>query len=276
MNDFPEISADVSPGIHPSALAPQRKALATGQDSLGNATYNPIIAAAEEGLSTAYEFLATVATAERLVDGLGDPAGRRQVGNAATGEIRSQTWGAVHLDRGKLRKVGEGDQELADATDAAFQRVASTLDKRRAEVVKGIAFLEGKVAEALNPPSRKTQEAVQVEAQIRSHIASLGSKAGGFVLDRIRAKDITTAAAVLHAPAYLSGLKDADMPKYRQLAAATFAPDETRQLEAANKLSDALMQAGAAALAKNMEVARRRTSNRSEVKKTLKKLGGVG
>jgi hypothetical protein len=101
----------------------------------------------------------------------------------------------------------------------------------------------------------------------------LGNKALSFASERIGNHDIETARALLNAPAYLSGLKDDDIPKLREYAEKTFAPEHTRQLGASRKALDAVTRAGEQALARFAAVEKRRSSKRADAKKAISEIG---
>lgn len=275
-NTFPEIVGSVSPSLHPSSLAKVREGLADGQDNYGETRFLPTAAAAEEALTATYEFIVQVNKAEGILDEIQNdknPTRRRQVPDG-NGGIRSMYVGDVMIDRGKLRRVGEGDEELADKVGAAFQKIARLIDKRSAEIRSGIGFLEKDIETTLNPLSERLRaDHVSQETAIRAHVSALGDKGLSFVSERINKRDIETARAVLHAPAYLSGLKDDDLPKLRSHAETIFAPERSRQLEASRKAMVAVVRAGEAAMARFASVEKRRSSKRADAKKAISEIG---
>jgi hypothetical protein len=275
-NTFPEIVGGVSPSLHPSSLSKVREGLVDGKDSYGETRFLPTAVAAEEALTATYEFIVQVNRAEGILDEIQNdknPTRRRQVPDG-NGGIRSMYVGDVMIDRGKLRRVGEGDEELADKVGTAFTKLARLIDKRRNEITSGIGFLEGEIATTLNPRSERSRAIdVAQETAIRSHILSMGKKAIAFATGRIGKHDIETARAVLNAPAYLSGLKDDDLPKLRDLAEMTFAPERSRQLDASRKAMVAVERAGEAAMARLAAVEKRRSSKRADAKKAISEIG---
>ncbi len=89
-----------------------------------------------------------------------------------------------------------------DHADKLFSKSAGALDKALANMKSGIALLERELSTSMDSAAAGTYG-----REIREHVRSMESgKRISFVTQAIETGDIQTAAAVLSAPAYLTGL----------------------------------------------------------------------
>jgi len=109
-----------------------------------------------------------------------------------------------------------------------LDRVTRLFDSTRANLVKGIASLEGELAAPL-----ESKGAQSVAAEIRAHIKALPTeKRHKFIQERIDAGDELSVAAALGAPGYLSGLDDNFQQTYTRFWNEKVSPDKAKRLKA--------------------------------------------
>lgn len=213
------IRADVPVSMHPSSLIPFGKVL-NQEGTIGVQA----LAAAREALTTAYTAFSQVEDAVKSLP-LGDET--RMIG-------------------GRPTKVSAGAiEELVQAVGKSEERVIGAVQRRYDELRRHREALNTRVANALDVPSRKTPEGLAVAGAIWAHVKSLPSdKRMSFLTKAVEDGDKTTVAAVLHAPAYLSGMTDKQMATLRHRAAHVFAPTDAAQLEAVEAVMDRVAAAG--------------------------------
>ena len=100
------------------------------------------------------------------------------------------------------------------------------------QLKKQVGHLDTQIATAISPPVDPT-----LAGQIRDYWANNSSKALPGLRKAIEEGDTATMSAVLHTPAYLSGLSDENQEILRVIATKRYAPDKTAQrAEAADAL----------------------------------------
>jgi hypothetical protein len=92
----------------------------------------------------------------------------------------------------------------------------------------------------------------------------------------VEAGDKQTVAAILHAPAYLSGLTDKQMEALRQRAAYAFAPRESTQLEAVRNASSMVAAAGSRLMERFDRVRAMSSSAEGHTRAKIKTLSEIG
>lgn len=141
-------------------------------------------------------------------------------------------------------RMGRADLEpLVAAAKAAFDRTANAVDARIRSLEAERTDLTKRLDATLTEPSKSAIGIAQA-SEIRSHLRSLEpAKAMTVAMDAMRAGDRMTAAAILTAPAYLSGLDAAKHGELRKLAASTLEPNVDKALTALDKISDHVKRA---------------------------------
>ena len=214
-----EIRPNVPISLHPGSLGNIAPALAQ-EGTLG-----------ARALSIAQTALTTSYTAYAKVE---DAVGSLPLGN----EVRMVNGRPTRLAAGAV-------DQLVSATEAASTRVLASVQKGFDDLANIERQLEEAVATAIDDPGRKTPVGLSVATEIRAHVKGLSdTKRSSFAYAAVEAGDKQTVAALLHAPAYLSGLTDKQMTALRQRAAYAFAPTESAQLEAVSKASNMVAAAG--------------------------------
>lgn len=210
-DDLP-VRTDVPPTLHPLILSPEVDAL-----DIDKSVGSRALAAGREALSTIYRTFGDIETAEK--------------------ELRAEAGEHPQADRAK---------QLATAAEAAFKRAAAVVNRRVEELLRHQETLAGRVAEALEDPERRTREGLSIATAIRAHVQSLEGETTRirFLTNAVDAGDRRTVSAVLAAPAYLSGLTDQHVAILRTAAAAKFAPQDSKQLDAVGKVLDRVMAGG--------------------------------
>lgn len=175
------IRTDISPSLHPEALAGDAPVLERDDRPLGKQA----IAAAREALTTAYETIGALNDATRALEATSTRRERRN---------------------GRVLPVRERNDAFVKSADAALARATSAIDRRSAELARVRDALAARVNEALSLPEHKTPVGIAQGAEVRGYVKALkASERVRFVDAAIESKDRATVAAVIHGgPAYLS------------------------------------------------------------------------
>ncbi len=141
-------------------------------------------------------------------------------------------------------RVGRADLEpLVTAAKAAFDRTANAVDTRLKSLEAERSDLAKRLDTTLTEPSKSAVGIAQA-SEIRSHLRSLDpGMAMSVALDALRAGDRMTAAAILTAPPYLSGLDAAKHGELRKLAASTLEPNVDAAITALDSIADHVKRA---------------------------------
>lgn len=214
------------------------------------------------GLSIAQAALTTAYTAYAKVE--------EAVGSLPLGD-------EVRMVNGRPTKLAAGAvDELVAASDSASKRVLTVIQKNYDELSKIGQQLDEHIAAAIDDPARKTPVGLSVATEIRAHVKALpDGKRATFAYAAVEAGDKQTVAALLHAPAYLSGLTDKQMAALRQRAAHAFAPTETTQLEAIRNASDMVAAAGSRLVERFGRVQAMASGAKASSRKKIAALGEV-
>ena len=210
------VSTDAPLDHHPDSLAPLGKILVDEQSGPGEVCYR----AARLAMVALHDGALAM---QQAYDAIALPV---DVSMKGTGAFR--------------RQVPENKKaELANAMASKFASIAKTAERNEASVQDSIASLESRIATALGNPRRNDNSVATAASEIRTHIKSLPSKDRmGFLNDAIEQGDREVLDAVIGYSCFASGLDRKQLVVVRQLAAAKFAPRETRQLEAARTVFD--------------------------------------
>jgi hypothetical protein len=230
MTDQITIRGDVPISMHPDALLNIGKALDV-DGTPGRSAYR----SAREALGALYGTYARMKDAERAIHAAVPPSSWRP------GEQVPAGW---RIGRGGKLVVATGrEREYAAAAKAAFDRAAATFDHRFREVRAARAQLDDKVRAAVHQPEDRRPEATALAAEVRSHFKGRGKRAMLELNNAIARGDRASVAAVLSAPAFLSGLDNEQQQAARRLAQHRFAPVEAAQVEAMERLDAHMMMA---------------------------------
>lgn len=264
-DDAVPIRADIPLDHHPDSLLGVAKAL-NEPGSLGiNA-----LAAAREAMRLGYEAMGRLNDAERDMNAVGDPAVRRQHPGG-----RTEYTDNVRMIRGRPTRVQDAT-EFIDAAEKAFVRTAPAIDRRMAELRGYRETLAKRVAAALDHPARKTAEGLALASEVRAHMKGMkrAEERLSHAMRAVEAEDKTTVAAILHAPAYLSGLTDEAHALVRARAAAKFATLDSAQLDATDAAIRQVMNAGNAMVRRYGEVLALRRAPAAKAASSLRALAG--
>jgi hypothetical protein len=168
--------------------------------------------------------------------------------------------------------------EFIDAAERAFARTAPAIDRRMRELRGYRDTLAARVTSALDNPARKTAEGLALASEVRAHMKGMKRAAErlGHASRAVDAEDKTTVAAILHAPAYLSGLTDEGLAVVRARAAAKFAPLDSAQLDATDAAIRQVMGAGNAMVSRFGDVMALRRAAVGRAANSLQVLGASG
>jgi hypothetical protein len=213
------LRTDITPSIHPG-IVDEAHGKVLGGDSRLHA--NHALAAGREALEVAYSAVGSLLDAAKA----------------------HQSNFRVERHKGRTVKALERSDELRKAAEASFGRAAAQVDRRTREINAAREKLAAEVDEALRPPSRDNLAATMA-SEIRSHFESIkGGERLRLFHRAVDAKDRATIAAVLHAPAYLSGMDDAQQSELRSVAAAALAPEAAAEVTEIDKVLDRVRLAG--------------------------------
>lgn len=264
------IRADIPLDHHPDSLLGVARAL-NEPGSLGaNA-----LAAAREAMRIGYEAMGRLNDAERDMNAMGEPAIRRQ--HPVAGSARTEYSDNVRMIRGRPTRVQDAT-EFIDAAEKAFARTAPAIDRRMRELRGYRDTLATRVSAALDNPARKTAEGLALASEVRAHMKGMKrpEDRSAHAMRAIEAEDKTTVAAILHAPAYLSGLTDEAHALVRARAAAKFAPLDSAQLDATEAAIRQVMNAGSALTRRYGDVLALRSAPAARAATSLRALGAAG
>ncbi len=258
MSDLP-IRGDISPSLHPEALAGYADALERKPGALTSA---------QAAVAEAYRWLGAVNDAERALSALAAseaPGKRRQQPSG-----RSEYLGDLRLTTGGLRQFSGHEEELAEAAAAHMARVSKKIDAARASLTETAAMLDKAVAFALtddDPTSRA------MAGEVRAHVKSLkADQRFGFLQDAIKTGDLASVSAVVNAQPFLSGMKPDQHGEARLLAAETFAADAVAQRQAVAKLIEAVDLAGSEVMKRFVKIQSGKDTPRAKANRELAKL----
>jgi hypothetical protein len=261
-----KLRADVPISIHPDNLLPQAEHL-DKEGTVGRAAY----AAGREALSAVHGWWAAVEDAERALQKAAGPGRRRQL------DGRSSYLGDLRMRDGKIRRFTGHEEEFAEAAARAHDRAAATVQRRMDELRRYREGLAQKVGAVLDLPDRKSPEGLSVAQEVRSHLKAMEDKERPVFLQRaIQADDKRTVAAVLHAPAYLSGLSDDQSATIRDLAARHWATVDHAQLAAVDVVIDRVEHAGSQMMGRLAKVLAVRDTPRAEAQRKVADLAKGG
>lgn len=118
--------------------------------------------------------------------------------------------------------------QTQDLADKVMARVSRTFDATRANLTKGISFLEQELSQPL-----ESRASASIAAEIRAHVKSLPTeKRHEFIRQATANGDATTVSAVLGAPPYLSGLNDEFQKIYTRHWHEKASPEAAKRLKA--------------------------------------------
>jgi hypothetical protein len=254
------IRADVPVDLHPDTLAPFAAAL--DREGVGG---RGALAAAQEALADLYEFYAAAQHAERELHRLSPSARRRQHPDGT-----SEYLGDLRMVGGSLRSFHGHEEEFAAAAEQAFARAAKVADRRLKELKEHREGVAKRVAEAVDHTPGRQPVGISQAAEIRAHIKALpGEQRLALVQTALSAGDKQTVAAVLFAPAYLSGLSAEEMAGVRHAAERKFAPEDSAALGAVDGLIERVMRAGSLAVGRLAEAQKVKTAPQAQARKVL-------
>lgn len=184
----------------------------------------------------------------------------------------------VRMVNGRPKQLSAGAiDELVSTTRGVSERVLATVQKNYEELEKVAQSLGQQVDTAIDDPARNTPVGLSVATEIRAHVKSLADgKRSTFAYAAVEAGDKQTVAAILHAPAYLSGLTDKQMSALRQRAAYAFAPTESTQLEAVRKAGTMVATAGSQLVERYSRVQAMASNGKANSRAKIKALGETG
>jgi hypothetical protein len=241
------IRTDVPADMHPDCLLVERRALDV-EGTIGAVA----LAAARDSLAVAYKACGDLCDAEAALRAA-SPAHR-------TG-----------------RRAVVDSEELFKAAGRALEATTQKMQRRYEELGRCRASLAGRVDAALDHPARRTPEGLAIATGVWAHVKSLSAAARlAFVEAAIKADDKTTVAAVLHAPAYLSGITGEHMSRLRDSAAKRFAPEDSAQLAAVDGAMGRLRYAGSVVIERFGRVLARRDGAAGRAADALGALVGGG
>jgi hypothetical protein len=213
------LDAKVSPTLHPDAIFPQGSILVDDNGGPGETAY----AACRSALRTMYLALSEIEAAHQ----------------AQLAPVSSPK-GQVRMEVPAERRAA-----LSDAMARRFESVANAHARSEAAIAESIAQLQTRIANSLAHPNRERASVVQVASEIRAHMKSMGGAGQRmeFLQNAIAEGDIEVTAAVLGSTCWVSGLDKKQFAAVKDAAERRFAPRETAQRDAAERVKAALYSA---------------------------------
>jgi hypothetical protein len=201
--------------VHPDSVAVYKVLNVENTEGLA------VLRIAKETLTTVYNTFAVINHTERLLRAANLPSSH------ADGK----------RDGSNVRMVnGVSITQFLEAAAAAAKRAQTAVAKSLGAMARIEAQLAARIAMAVDDPTRKTSEGQLLAQEIRAHVRSLSDKNRfQFVAQKIEQGNLKAVAAVVQAPAFLSGLEDSAGATLKTLAEMKFAPIERSQLEATRK-----------------------------------------
>jgi hypothetical protein len=246
MLEAPDIRGDVSPSMHPTSLAAHARALDVA-GTMGQHVYTD----AHTALTVAYTCMGNLRDVRKQVEK--QYRTRREV-----------------VQNGQVTHAVAYPEQFFAGVDRAMERASRQIDSADAGIRAKITSLASRVETMLSDPSAKTP----VAAEIRAHAKGLtDTKRMAFIRDAINVKDKASVAALLSAPAYLSGLSTEQADVARKMAEETFAQVESAQLHAAEKVLERVREAGAQLVGYYGEITALRDTPEARARAAMDKLG---
>ncbi len=217
-----ELHTKVSLDLHPDNMKRYEDVLNV-EKTHGAAAYH----SAREALVHIYQWMAHVEDADLAF---------QQYGIEGARDHRS----VKYLAGGESRVYHGAESEVFEAAGKKMEQVHALYVRRLGEVERAADNLLKDIDRATDNPERKTPEGLGLAAEIRRHVASLPQKSDRleFMHKAISSDDKETVAAVLRAPAYLSGLDNETAKGLDVAASERWARDEYRQVLAIHKVRE--------------------------------------
>jgi hypothetical protein len=225
-----KINTAVPPETHPAMLDPL-----VGEHI---AEDHPVIAAGRDALSAMYDTLGKIRDARNDLDAF-QRAGLTPI-NFAEDNLAAR--GLNVSPEGRVAVARSPNQLLSEAGTKAIEQASARADRAMATLVKQEEFYEGKIDEVL----RDLKYGAQIHAEARGWLRSLPeAERFGRIHEAARSGDLAMVAAVLGAPAQLSGLTEEQRTLVREAAARKVDPHLPAQRDAARRAQEIIRRAGA-------------------------------
>jgi hypothetical protein len=206
--------------VHPDSVAAYKEL------NVENTEGFSVLSIAKGALTTIYNTFALINHTERLLRASIPPSRPADGKREADGVRRMNGVPTQHVNT----------TEFLKAADAATKRARTAVVKSLGAMAHNETQLAERIARAVDDPTRKTSEGQPLAQEIRTHVKSLSEKNRfQFVAQKIEQGNLKAVAAVIQAPAFLSGLEDNAGATLKTLAEMKFAPIERSQLEATRK-----------------------------------------
>lgn len=229
-NPAPGTTASLDPALADAKLG--------GEEAHARPLGTRIHKAARDALSAMHGASAELHSAIETVRGDGVRRQHGTRGSTTTGDVRV-------VSGGKLRSFSGNEGELVDAASRRFSDVARRVDRSLADLGEAETTLADAVTVKLRDPNAQTPAGVALASEVRAHLRGMDkAKRAAFVSERVEAGDLSTVAAMLSAPAYLSGLGADEVGVVRKLAERKFAPVESAALASARQARELVENAG--------------------------------
>lgn len=156
----------------------------------------------------------------------------------------------------KTKTMHGGENDVYTAAGDSMTKVLNRVQNQYKDVDKFREGVEKAIAKEMDASELKTPFGVAVAQSIWQHMSSMkgspdargeavsaASRRGEFIMERINNGDRLTVMSILNAPPYLSGIKPDQAKVYRDQAANTWAPKESRHLRAVEKIIEKIQVA---------------------------------
>lgn len=161
----------------------------------------------------------------------------------------------VYRHNGQIRKEHGSEEQLAAQASQVTERTLQTIDRRIGEIEAMSTSLQTLIAASIDHPERKSIAGAAEGTEIRSYVRGLSeTERLSFVRTAINQGDLRTVAAVLHSPAYLSGLDASTQQLLRGFAEHKFAPDQARVVRGMTQAVNHLKQSARSLAKRTSEI----------------------
>jgi hypothetical protein len=223
-----DINTSVSPEVHPQVVSGLISDHVTKDDAL--------VATTRGALESIYKTLGSIAAARHELDELA------RSGLQPTDSTRRLAEHGLSRMVGGRQTVTTPHNQLVEAGNKAIEVASGKADHAYGQLQKAEAALELSITDGLRDLAFGQQVAVETRAMLRGEQDP--AKRLGMVMSAAQKGDLPMVAAILSAPAYLSGLTDEQRTLVRETAAHAVVPQLKARRDAARKAQELLRRAG--------------------------------
>ncbi len=161
--------------------------------------------------------------------------------DSAFQQYGAKVGGAQYKLKGAFRTYHGSEEEIYNQAGKASERALTRASNSLNHTIETGDLLLKRLDKATDDPDRKTPTGIAMATEIRNHVKGLPEKQRlAFVQKAIRSFDNRTVAAVLKAPAYLSGIGEEAQRVLQLDAEKSWAPQDYEQFKAVQQIRETL------------------------------------